>query len=111
MKKRNEEKHAALQSWRDRYQTDPAVTQRTIAAAVGMSREYVGTTIRLEGWVRPLSVTLEAREIGKHETRLRNFARRPKIYPADIFRAVPSIWELARGVAVTTSRPHIEVSA
>lgn len=110
MKKRNEAKHAALQAWQERYQTDPTVTQNTIAEAVGLSREYVGTNIRLLGWNRPLSVTLEAREIGRHAERMRSHALRPKLTSVDIFRAVPSIWAAGRGIAITTSRPHIEVS-
>ena len=104
-------KRAALESWRDRYLTDPQVTQRTIAAAVGLSREYVGSIIRVEGWVRSLEVTLEAREIGKHATRMRNITRRPTIAPEDLCRATPSIWSVASGRAVTTSRPHKEITA
>jgi glutathione S-transferase len=111
MKKRNEAKHAALQSWREKYETDPEVTQRTIAKAVGMSREYVGMTIRNEGWYRPADVKLKAIEIVKNEKKARDYIASQRPTPADIFRAAPSIWAIGRGVAVTTSRPHIRVSA
>lgn len=103
---RNEAKHAALLSWRDRYLTDATITQRTIAAAVGLSREYVGSTIRANGWARSVEVTIQARQIGAHETRMRNIARRPALTDADLSRAVPSVWAAAAGRAVTTCRPH-----
>lgn len=112
---RNAEKHAALNAWRRRYETDPAVTLRKISVDIGMSRHYVGVIIREYGWHRPESVRQAAKEIYSQLTKERNSMRGLRLpamppEPAPNYAASPSVWAFASASAVTTARPHIEVS-
>ena len=90
---------ARLAPWRELYETDPTVSQASIAASVGLCVRTVNVYARRLGW--------------------RGCAKRrgASLTPAATTpagSAAPSIWALAQGVGVSTSRHggrHVEVRA
>jgi hypothetical protein len=117
---RTEEQTAAIESWRVRYETDPAVTYKQIGAEAGVSEHLVRSYANAAGWCRAPEVHAAmlaaaeranaARWAGKPRKSAKENKHREYIKP----EAYPSIWHLARGVRVSTTRhggQHIEVSA
>ena len=90
---------ALLAPWRELYETDPTVSQASIAASVGLCVRTVNVYARRLGW--------------------RGCAKRrgASLTPAATTpagSAAPSIWALAQGVGVSTARHggrHVEVRA
>lgn len=90
---------ALLAPWRELYETDPTVSQASIAASVGLCARTVSIYARRLGWRGCTK---------RHGASLKPAAATPA------GSAAPSIWVLAQGVGVSTARHggrHVEVRA
>lgn len=93
---------ALLAPWRELYETDPTVSQASIAASVGLSQRTISKYARRLGW----RSCVKRRSAPAPVRRLSPTPRASS--------AAPSIWALAQGVGVSTARhggKHVEVRA
>jgi hypothetical protein len=115
---------AAVSSWRERYETDPDVTHRMIAAAVGLTQPTVSRYIAEMGWHVLPEVVKERRNHSRNLLARCTVKRASAPQPTKIGGAAyvgfkpasapASVWQWAGGTAVATARQggkHIEVSA
>ena len=93
---------ALLAPWRELYETDPTVSQARIAASVGLCVRTVNVYTRRLGWR------------GCAKRRGTPGTSSAPVATAPAGSAAPSIWALAQGIGVSTSRHggrHVEVRA
>lgn len=93
---------ARLAPWRELYETDPTVSQSSIAASVGLCVRTVNVYARRLGWR------------GCAKRRGAPGTSSAPVATAPAGSAAPSIWALAQGVGVSTARhggKHVEVRA
>lgn len=121
MTRRPPEQIAILDSWRARWESDPAVTYAQIGAEAGCTWPSVASYGKTNGWCRAPHVqrqTMLAASARANVARWAGKAKKPaqetkhRAYTEPV--ACPSIWQWASGVSVTTTRRdgrHIEVTA
>lgn len=88
---------ARLAPWRELYETDPTVSQASIAASVGVSQRTISNYTRRLGWRR----CVKRRGTGS-----------APVATAPASSAAPSIWAWAQGATVSAARhggKHVEV--
>ena len=93
---------ARLAPWRELYETDPTVSQASIAASVGLCVRTVNVYTRRLGW----------RACSKRRGPPGTSSAPVATTPAG--RAAPSVWAWAQGITVSTARHggrHVEVRA
>ena len=102
-----------VDAWRDRWESDPAITYRQIAESAGITvatlRGYAGR----HGWCRAPDVhaaMLQRAALAGLVARYGDgFLRKGE--PPPSASAIPSVWDLGTGRRVTTDRRHAEVYA
>lgn len=101
-----------IDAWRDRWESDPAVTYRQIAESAGVTVAALrGYAVR-RGWCRSPEVHAEmlrraavAGLVARHGDSFLHRGMSPR------HAAIPSVWDLGTGRRVTTNRSHTEVYA
>lgn len=108
-KRRTADQIAAVESWRERWETDRSVTRQMIADECGTTYYGVKKHSINYGWKRGHDVRQAALVFALKCRHTRAKDRHPGVP-----RAFPSVWKMAAGTAVTTQRvdgKHIEVKA
>mgnify|MGYP000140139430 CR=1 FL=1 len=106
-------KRPGIDAWRERWESDPAITYRAVAESSGFTIATVrGYAVR-SGWYRSPEVHAamlkRAATAGLVSRYGNGFLTRGAPDPSRI--AIPSVWDLGTGRRVTTDRQHEEVYA